>query len=543
MRYEKFSEFEMMMKISQGSIWRMFPFGPMYTLNCRHFRFSPLRNSAPKDGHIRVRFAPSPTGQLHLGGLRTALYNFLFAQSHNGTFMLRIEDTDQTRLVPGAVESLIQMLEWAGISIDEGPYRGGNYGPYIQSERLSLYTEQIKTLLENGAAYPCFCTARRLDLLRRQTLARGEVPRYDNRCRHLSLSDAQAKMESGVVHTIRFKLEPYPEPWQDLVFGPVTCDIASVEGDPILMKSDGFPTYHFASVVDDHFMNITHVLRGVEWQISTTKHLLLYKAFGWDPPLFGHFPLLTNKDGRKFSKRQNDVHVEHYKNLGYFPEAILNLVTNIGAGFTVRDTAGMNMKQLIDHFDLSKLNTHSSRVDFDRLEGFNQLHLIRQINDETKLPELVGQVRHMIQQCVEEPDDLSDERIRNILTMSKDRLSMLSDVCREEFDFAWRRPLPQFSDSDDVGDILQQMSTAVSAINVQHYNRDTLSAAVATVIQTSGYSYGRCMKVLRRALCGSKSGPAVLDVMLMLGRESTVDRLQRALAALSVDTVDHTSVS
>jgi len=528
--------------IPTGTMWRMFPFGSLSTLRCRHFHVSPFRYSAWSDGVIRVRFAPSPTGQLHLGGLRTALYNFLFARSHNGTFILRIEDTDQARLVPGTVESLIQMLEWTGICIDEGPNRGGSFGPYIQSERLSLYTEQIKTLLESGAAYPCFCTTRRLDLLRRETLARGEVPRYDNRCRHLTRSDAQAKIESGVPHTIRFKLESYTEPWLDLVFGPVTCDIASVEGDPILMKSDGFPTYHFANVIDDHFMNITHVLRGVEWQISTTKHLLLYKAFGWDPPAFGHFPLLTNKDGRKFSKRQNDVHVEHYKNLGYFPEAVLNLVTNIGAGFTVQETAGMDIHQLIAHFDLSKLNTHSAQVHFDRLDSFNQLHLIRQINDETKLPQLINQVRCMMHQRVEQPDNLSDERIRNILTMSSNRLSMLSDVCREEFEFAWRQPTPQFSITDDVSDILQQVTTAVSAINVQRYNRDTLSAAVGTVIQSSGYSYGRCMKVLRQAVSGLKSGPAVLDMMLMLGQEATVDRLQQALATLSLDTVDHTSL-
>lgn len=523
-------------------MWQTFLIGSMSTLSCRHFHVSPVQCSAQKDGQIRVRFAPSPTGQLHLGGLRTALYNFLFARSHNGTFILRIEDTDQARLVPGTVESLIQMLEWTGMCIDEGPNCGGSFGPYIQSERLSVYTEQIKTLLGSGAAYPCFCTSRRLNLLRRETLARGEVPRYDNRCRHLSRSDAQAKIESGIPHTIRFKLESYTEPWIDLVYGPVTCDIANVEGDPILMKSDGFPTYHFANVVDDHFMNITHVLRGVEWQISTTKHLLLYKAFGWDPPAFGHFPLLTNKDGKKFSKRQNDVHVEHYKNLGYFPEAVLNLVTDIGAGFTVRETAGMDMNELVAHFELSRLNTHSAQVHFDRLDGFNQLHLIRQIDDETKLPQLVGQVRHMIQQRVEQPDDLSDERIRNILALSKSRLSMLSDVCREEFDFAWRRPVPQFSSIGDVGDILPQVITAVSAISVQRYNRDTLSAAVGAVIQSGGYSYGRCMKVLRGAVCGPKSGPAVLDVMLMLGREATLDRLQRALATLSLNAVDHTSL-
>lgn len=536
-----------MMKLShaipQGATRRVIPFCPTFTLSCRHFLVSPVRRSAQKDRQIRVRFAPSPTGQLHLGGLRTALYNFLFARSHNGTFILRVEDTDQARLVPGAVESLIQMLEWTGIIIDEGPTRGGSFGPYIQSERLCLYTEQLKTLLENGAAYPCFCTARRLDLLRRETLARGEVPRYDNRCRHVSQSDAQAKIKSGVPHTVRFRLESYTEPWQDLVFGPITCDISTIESDPILMKSDGFPTYHFANVVDDHFMDITHVLRGAEWQISTTKHLLLYKAFGWDPPAFGHFPLLVNKDGRKFSKRQNDVHVEHYKNLGYFPEAVLNLVTNVGAGFTVRETAGMDMKQLIAHFELSRLNTHSAPVHFDRLDDFNQLHLIRQIDDETKLPQLVSQVRRMIQQHVEQPDDLPDERIRNVLTMSKNRLSVLSDVCREEFEFAWQRPVLQFSDCEDACDILQQVNTAVSAIDTCRYNRVTLSAAVGSVIQTGGYSYGRFMKVLRRALCGPKSGPAVLDVMLMLGKEATIDRIQQALAALSVDNVDQTSVS
>ncbi|ESN98496.1 hypothetical protein HELRODRAFT_113813 [Helobdella robusta] len=348
---------------------------------------------------VRVRFAPSPTGHIHLGSLRTALYNYLFCKSHRGKYILRIEDTDQTRVIDGATEHLIDMLKWTGIEFDEGPHIiGSQHGPYIQSQRLHIYQEYSNHLLKTNQAYKCFCSSERLDLLRRQAASRGEVPKYDNRCRHLSQKEMDKKLETNLPYVIRFKLEHYLECWQDAVYGPIHYDVAANEGDVVILKSDGYPTYHFANVVDDHLMNITHVLRGVEWQVSTVKHLLLHKAFNWTPPTYAHLPLLQNKDGKKFSKRQNDTHVEHYKNMGYYPEAVLNILTNSGSGFKVQDTSGMSLPQLIDNFDLSKLHTNSTRVDFDRLADFNRLAIQRRLKCDKSKSELIERLRRILEE-------------------------------------------------------------------------------------------------------------------------------------------------
>lgn len=228
-------------------------------------------------GEVRVRFAPSPTGFLHLGGLRTALYNYIYAKKYGGSFILRMEDTDQSRLVPGAAESIEDMLEWAGIPPDESPRGGGQYGPYLQSQRLSLYSQAADSLVQTGKAYHCFCSQQRLELLKREALRSGQTPRYDNRCRHLRPDQVEEKLDQKVPHVIRFRLESGVEPFNDLVFGWNRHEVAQVEGDPVVMKADGFPTYHLANVVDDHLMKVSHVLRGSEWLISTSKHLLLYR--------------------------------------------------------------------------------------------------------------------------------------------------------------------------------------------------------------------------------------------------------------------------
>ncbi|GFN87358.1 glutamate--tRNA ligase [Plakobranchus ocellatus] len=225
--------------------------------------------STKVENNVRVRFAPSPTGFMHLGGLRTALYNFLFARANQGKFILRIEDTDQNRAVPGAIEKLEETLQWAQVNPDEGPSAGGSYGPYIQSQRLDLYQEHVQTLLSSGSAYRCFCSARRLELMRKEAARRGEPSRYDGKCRGLTEEAVKKNLDQGLPHTIRLKLKPTPEPWDDLIKGKCSHDIFDIEGDPILLKSDGYPTYHFANVVDDHLMRVTHVLRGSVSKMSS----------------------------------------------------------------------------------------------------------------------------------------------------------------------------------------------------------------------------------------------------------------------------------
>ncbi|XP_063234528.1 nondiscriminating glutamyl-tRNA synthetase EARS2, mitochondrial isoform X2 [Bacillus rossius redtenbacheri] len=355
-------------------------------------------STSPSD-KVRVRFAPSPTGHLHLGGLRTALYNYLFARSRGGALVLRLEDTDQSRLVPGAAEALERDLAWAGIPPDESPARGGPHGPYTQSQRLPIYREHAERLLQSGAAYRCFCSERRLDLLRREALRARQVPRYDNRCRHLSQQQVGEKLARGEHFCIRFKLVPSPEPFQDLVYGPVAYDVGRHEGDPVVLKGDGYPTYHLASVVDDRLMQVSHVLRGVEWQVSTPKHLLIYRALGWEPPQFGHLPLILNPDATKLSKRQGDVSVGGLRERGIFPLALLNYVTLAGGGFT-RDLYRTkpciySLPELASVFDVGRLNAHSCRLQPDQLREFNRLELQRRLSSGDDA-ELVQQVRQLV---------------------------------------------------------------------------------------------------------------------------------------------------
>lgn len=224
-------------------------------------------------------------------------------------------------------------MQWSGIHIDEGPGIGGKHEPYVQSERVSLYNDAMKKLLENGSAYYCFCTERRLELLRKEATRTRQVPKYDNKCRSLTPVQIAKNLGKNLPYCVRFKLSSHTEPFKDLVYGDISYNVFENEGDPVIMKSDGFPTYHFANVVDDHFMGISHVFRGVEWQISTTKHILLYKAFNWTPPMFGHLPLLVNSDGTKLSKRQGDIHISQYRERGIYPEALANFVMGAGGGF------------------------------------------------------------------------------------------------------------------------------------------------------------------------------------------------------------------
>ncbi|XP_052215415.1 probable glutamate--tRNA ligase, mitochondrial isoform X2 [Dreissena polymorpha] len=348
---------------------------------------------------VRVRFAPSPTGMMHLGGLRTALFNYLFAKSNNGSFLLRIEDTDLTRKVPGAVEKLEDILDWAGLTPDESPNKGGQYGPYIQSERLSLYHDNVNTLLESGHCYRCFCTEKRLSLMKKDAIARQENRKYDNRCRNMTEQEMEKKIAQKVPYVIRFKYEPMREPWTDLVYGLMVENVDSEEsyreGDFVVIKSDGYPTYHFANVVDDHHMRISHVLRGAEWSISTPKHLQMYKAFGWEPPLYAHLPLILNQDGTKLSKRQGDIHVEHFKDQGLEPDALLNYLTTVNKGFK-GPTDGKTLKELVVMFSLELVNRHSSRLQPEKLPPLNRLHLQRQFSGQQR-QNIVDQTRDIIE--------------------------------------------------------------------------------------------------------------------------------------------------
>ncbi|RUP43341.1 hypothetical protein BC936DRAFT_137322 [Jimgerdemannia flammicorona] len=298
-------------------------------------------------GPVRVRFAPSPTGNLHLGGLRTALFNYLLAKKAGGTFILRIEDTDRTRFVEGATEKLISALSWAGLDFQEGPGKDGGHPPYVQSQRIETYSQHAHHLLESGSAYRCFCTPERLQHVRDAAREAGRDSSYDRRCLLLSRQEVEENLSQGMPFTVRLLTPDGVTHVDDLVYGHVEFSNAVLD-DTILIKSDGYPTYHMANVVDDHLMGITHVLRGEEWLSSTPRHILLYRAFDWTPPSFVHLPLLLNADRSKLSKRSGDVHVEDYVRRGYLPEALVNFVALLGWSPREDGKEVMRMEELVE---------------------------------------------------------------------------------------------------------------------------------------------------------------------------------------------------
>ena len=322
---------------------------------------------------VRVRIAPSPTGPMHVGTAYQAVFNRVWAQQNKGQFVLRIEDTDQARSHKKYEDELMQSLRWLGLRWDEGPDVGGPYGPYRQSERLSIYAEYAAKLVDSGHAYLCFCTSERLAALRKEQQERKEHVGYDGHCRELSAKEVEAKIQAGCAHVIRLKMprEGACEV-KDMLREPISLEWGKMD-DQVLMKSDGFPTYHLAVVVDDHLMRISHVIRGEEWITSTPKHLRLYEAFGWTPPTYMHLPLLLNPDGSKMSKRRNPTSVEYYRRAGYVPSALLNYLALMA--YPPIEDEKFTLKQLAEHFDPAKINLGGSIFDIDKLGWLNGRYL------------------------------------------------------------------------------------------------------------------------------------------------------------------------
>uniref|UniRef100_A0A8C2WLD4 Nondiscriminating glutamyl-tRNA synthetase EARS2, mitochondrial n=1 Tax=Cyclopterus lumpus TaxID=8103 RepID=A0A8C2WLD4_CYCLU len=471
-------------------------------------QLSDTRRCSTAQGDVRVRFAPSPTGFLHLGGLRTALYNYIFAKKYGGSFILRLEDTDQSRLVPGAAESIEDMLEWAGVPPDESPRRGGSVRPYLQSQRLDLYRQAAQRLVEDDT--------------------------YDNRCRHLRAGQTQEKLAQGVPHVIRFRLDPGVEPFQDLIFGRNHHEVAQVEGDPVVMKADGFPTYHLANVVDDHHMRISHVLRGSEWLISTSKHLLMYRALGWQPPAFGHLPLLMNKDGTKLSKRQGDIFIQSFQRDGVLPEALLDITTNCGSGFNT-NRIGRRVDELISEFNPSKITTHSALLDLDKLPEFNRIHLQRRIEDEEQcrllVKDLQAQVRQTCTAEIQEEEVLHEDYIRRVLRLRKGHISSLKELASPAYSYLWVRPSVSSQQVAALTPEAQHIAFLVLKLIAQRDGElavDLLTKDLKTLAkQAKATKYSDVMKLLRLALSGLQQGPSVAEMMVSLGPAEISHRVQK----------------
>ncbi len=321
--------------------------------------------------NARVRFAPSPTGYLHLGGLRTALFNYLFARKSNGKIILRIEDTDRKRFVEGAMENLIETLQWAGLKFDEGPEIGGDLGPYVQSDRFDIYKQHVQILLDNGVAYHCFCTPERLTKMREES--KDGSTRYDRKCLSLTKEEISEKLSNKIPHVVRLKMPHRVIRFNDMIRGDVEFSGELID-DQVILKSDGFPTYHLANVVDDHQMEITHVIRGEEWLSSVPKHIALYEGFGWKHPIFAHLPLILNSDKSKLSKRQGDVSVEDYMKKGFLSEAIVNYLALLGWN-PGNDQEIFSMDQLCEEFQIEKVSKSGSVFDVEKLSWMNREYI------------------------------------------------------------------------------------------------------------------------------------------------------------------------
>lgn len=380
---------------------------------------------------VRVRFAPSPTGYVHIGSLRTALYNYLYAKKMQGQYILRIEDTDQTRYVEGSIENLINCLMTTGIVHDEGPFlvenkivELGEFGPYTQSQRLELYNKHIEELIDKDRAYYCFCSKERLDKIREEQKEKKLTPKYDGHCRMLSKEDIKEKLDAKIPYVIRLKLpENQLVTFDDIVRGKIQMNTQDID-DQVLMKSDGYPTYHFAVVIDDHYMKITHIIRGEEWLASTPKHVLLYQAFGWEEPKYVHLPNILNEDKKKLSKRQGDVAVEDFLSKGYLPEALINFVSLLGWSPDSSEEL-FSMEELINNFDLKRVNKSGAVFDRTKLGWMNSTYIKNMDSDNLRniiLP-------YMKKSTFINETQLQDEEFINmIIETFKDKLTILPDI-------------------------------------------------------------------------------------------------------------------
>ncbi len=486
--------------------------------------------------NVRTRFAPSPTGFLHVGGLRTALYNYLLARQQSGTYLLRIEDTDRERFVPGAVESLLRTFERVGLLPDEGPklvdgqvVQSGDVGPYIQSERLPIYAQHAKELVDAGAAYRCFCSSERLDGLRKQQEIAKLPTKYDRHCASLPAAEVEQRVSSGESHVIRLRVPDGETTFEDVVRGPITISNAEVD-DQVLIKSDGFPTYHMAVVVDDHLMNVSHVIRGDEWISSTPKHVILYRLFGWDAPKFAHLPLLLNPDKSKLSKRQGDVAVEDYLNKGYLPDALVNFVALLGFN-PKSDQELYSVAELIELFDLSKINKSGAVFDVAKLDWMNAQYIMKKTDAE--LVALVAPFLTAAGKSV--PSDL----LGRICAIEKTRMVKLTDIVElvdgyltlpayEPTALVWKK-----ADAADGKAQLTGIKTLLEGLDAGAWsNVAVVESAVKEYIGANGLQNGNVLWPTRVALSGRAASPSPFELCFALGREESLKRITHAITVL-----------
>jgi glutamyl-tRNA synthetase len=499
--------------------------------------------------NVRVRFAPSPTGPLHIGGVRTALFNYLFAKKHKGTFILRIEDTDQKRFVEGAEDYIINALNWCNMTIDEGPKNPGKYGPYKQSERKNLYKKYADELIASGNAYYAFDTAEALDAQRKSHEENGKTFIYNWHNREkltnsLSLKETEvkAKLDAGEDFVIRFK-SPQDETLhlKDMIRGDIKID-TNILDDKVLFKSDGMPTYHLANIVDDHLMNITHVIRGEEWLPSLALHYQLYTAFGWDKPEFAHLPLILKPTGKgKLSKRDGDklgfpvFPLEYtspqgdvskgYKEDGYFSEAVTNFLAFLGWNPGTEQEL-FSMEELIAAFDLNKVNKAGARFDPDKTKWFNHQYMQEQSNYE---------LAETFKAQQSELKDIDVNYIEHVVHLIKERATFVNDfwelshfffTAPKEFDSkALKKAI-----KDDTKSLLEELLPIIEAIS--DFDKEIIQNTVKSWITSKEIGFGKIMMPFRVALVGALSGPDVFDISFMIGKQETINRLNHLISSI-----------
>ncbi|MEJ2542808.1 MAG: glutamate--tRNA ligase [Calditrichaceae bacterium] len=462
---------------------------------------------------VTVRFAPSPTGYVHVGSLRTALYNYLFARHNNGKFILRIEDTDQDRFVEGAVDNLLNMLKWAGLDYDEGPEKENGSDSYYQSKRLGIYQKHIQILMDKGDAYPCFCSSERLDKMRSDQLARGEDARYDGMCRSIVPDEARKRMNNEA-HVIRMKI-PVGETIivDDIVRGKVSFQ-TDVLDDQVLIKSDGFPTYHFANVVDDYLMGISHVIRGEEWLPSTPKHILLYNMFDWKIPLFAHLPLLLNADRSKLSKRQGDVAVEDYRDKGILPQALVNFVALLGWN-KGDDQEIFSLSELCESFSLERVTKAGAVFDLNKLNWMNGQY-VRQMSEDEYLE--MGRnwlTKLNLESGDQEKDKLILLSVRNHLNRFDELADTVSIFFKEELDYT----------DDALEWIKKEKSITIFEKMQEHLKKfsdltlDNFKELMKNVQKETGIKGKDLWMPVRAAITGQVAGPELPAVITVVGKE------------------------
>ncbi len=495
--------------------------------------------------NVRVRFAPSPTGYLHVGSLRTALYNYLFAKKQGGTYILRVEDTDQKRYVKGSMESLIRSLDSMFVGADEGVVlendaviEKGAHGPYEQSKRLPLYREYVDKLLANKQAYYCFCTHERLEELRNEQTKSKQAPKYDKHCLSLAQEECQKKLTEKVPFVIRLNVNPERGAvvFQDMVRGKVSIHTKDVD-DQVLMKSDGFPTYHLANVVDDHLMQITHVIRGEEWLPSTPKHVLLYEAFGWEAPQFAHLPLLLNADKSKLSKRQGDVAVEDYLKKGYLKEALLNFVALLGWNPGKGSTQEIfSLDELVEVFDFAQIHKGGAVFDLKKLDWMNGEYLKKLSVDELYTRALeFGQFQNEFFATVGEALK-SETYLKRVLAVEHDRLTRLTDIgLHNPFFFVmgeYEAKMLNWKDNDTsmTRASLEQAEKLLE--NFDDTTWATLNLIEEKLLTEAGDKRGDFLWPLRVALTGAERSPSPAQAIWVLGKEESLARLKQAIAKL-----------